>query len=66
MWSGCWARDTARYGVTDPAELARTDYRDRARDENAVGHTLCPAHAARLGGLIYRRPVTPPRVGSAA
>ena len=54
-WARCWARNTARYGVTDPAELTRTDYGDRARDEAAVGHPLCPAHAARLA-----RPGLPP------
>jgi hypothetical protein len=59
MWARCGARDTSRYGVADPGVLARSDYRLRPRDEDEAGHALCPAHAALLSGLIYRRPVPP-------
>ena len=55
-WGACWARDTSRYGVTDPAELTRGGYRERPRDENKVGIVLCPAHAALLEGREYRSP----------
>ena len=59
MWARCQARDTSRYGVVEPGELARRNYRELPRDEDKAGHALCPAHAALLGGLIYRRPVPP-------
>jgi len=66
-WPSCWARDTARYGVTDPAELYRTDFRDRPRDPERCGVTFCPAHAARLSGFRYVRPHAPlPRASARA
>jgi hypothetical protein len=55
MWPKCFARDTSRYGVTDPGELLRTDWRERPRDEDAVGLALCPKHANLLAGLIFKR-----------
>lgn len=60
-WSACWARDTRRYGVTDPAELRRGDYAVRPRDEESCGIPLCPAHAARLAGFRFVSPHLPPR-----
>ena len=64
-WPECWARDTSRYGVTDPAELTRGGYRDRPRDAELCGITFCPAHAARLDGFRYVRAHQPlPRSGA--
>lgn len=63
-WPTCWARDTARYGVTNAAELTRTDYAVQPRDEEACGLVLCPAHAARLNGFRYVRPTVAPRAAA--
>ena len=54
-WPECWQRDSSRYGVFDPSELTRGNYRERARDPELCGLTLCPAHAARLDGFRYVR-----------
>lgn len=65
-WPTCWVRETSRYGVTSPAELLRTDYRDRPRDEEACGLVLCPAHSGRLAGFRFVRPTAAPRAASKA
>jgi hypothetical protein len=57
MWARCQSRDTDRYGVTDPSELHRQDYRDQARNEETAGHVLCKRHAARLEGCTYTAPM---------
>jgi hypothetical protein len=41
--------------VTDPAELTRGGYRDRPRDPEKCGITLCPAHSAKLNGFRFVR-----------
>jgi hypothetical protein len=59
-WPECWARDTHRFGVTDPSELTRGGYRERPRDPEACGSTLCPTHSAKLNGFRYVRPPQAP------
>jgi hypothetical protein len=56
MWPACFIRDSDRYGATDPAELTRTDHRDRSRDEDKAGIALCKHHAATLEGRTYTAP----------
>lgn len=57
MWPACFSRDCDRYGVTDPAELDRTDYREQRRDDDKSGLALCKPHAAILEGRVYQPPV---------
>ena len=54
MWAACMNRDSDRYGVTDPGELTRRDYAQRARDENKAGIALCKTHAAIIEGRQHR------------
>lgn len=51
------SHDTDRYGMTGPAELARTDYRQQARNEDNAGHVLCKRHAAQLEGRTFTTPM---------
>jgi hypothetical protein len=65
-WPECWARDTRRYGATDPGELTRGGYRECPRDAEKCGLALCPAHAARLDGFRFVRPREVPRSAARA